>query len=83
MHPCRPTMTSSPSSTSLSTRQREVLIALCQGCSNRDIARRLDISEKTVKAHVSAIFDALRVTNRTQASAVAHRLGLYPPRAPD
>lgn len=74
-------MTSSATDTGLSARQREVLIALCQGCSNREIAQRLAISEKTVKAHVGAIFDALRVTNRTQASAVAHRLGLYPPSA--
>ncbi|HEX3756783.1 MAG TPA: response regulator transcription factor [Rhizomicrobium sp.] len=51
----------------LTGRQLEVLEAICAGLSNKDIGQQLDLSEKTVKAHVSAIFRALNVVNRTQA----------------
>lgn len=61
----------------LSERQLEVLRALCEGCSNKEVAQRLQIAEKTVKAHVGAIFDKLGVVNRTQASMLARRLGLF------
>lgn len=60
----------------LSDRQREVLQGLCDGLANKEVATRLGIAEKTVKVHVSAIFDKLGVTNRTQATMVARRLGL-------
>ena len=60
----------------LTGRQIEVLGAICQGLSNKEIGRQLDLSEKTVKAHVSAIFRALNVVNRTQASNVARASGL-------
>lgn len=61
----------------LSERQLEVLRAVCEGCSNKEVAHRLQIAEKTVKAHVGAIFDKLGVVNRTQASNLARRLGLF------
>lgn len=68
---------------SLSARQLEVLRAMCEGQSNKAIALRLQIAEKTVKAHVGAIFDKLQVANRTQAAMVARRLGLVPEDAAD
>lgn len=64
------------SSGGLSARQFEVLAAMCEGHSNKLIAQRLQIAEKTVKAHVGAIFEKLKVANRTQATLVARRLGL-------
>lgn len=60
----------------LSARQHDVLLALCEGLPNRAIAQRLQIAEKTVKSHVTAIFEKLGVANRTQASLAARRLGL-------
>jgi DNA-binding NarL/FixJ family response regulator len=58
----------------LTLRQRRVLELLSTGLSNKRIARELDISEITVKAHVSAIFRKLGVTNRMQAGLEARRL---------
>lgn len=60
----------------LTARQTEVLHLLCEGLRNAQIAERLQTSEKTVKAHISAIFAALGVSNRTQATIVARRVGL-------
>ncbi|MDE1939462.1 MAG: response regulator transcription factor [Alphaproteobacteria bacterium] len=53
--------------TILTERQLEVLEAICRGLSNKDIGLQLDLSEKTVKTHITAIFRALNVVNRTQA----------------
>lgn len=61
---------------SLTQRQRTVLQLLCSGLSNKDICHRLDLSEKTIKAHVSGIFKALHVANRTQAARAALDAGL-------
>lgn len=58
----------------LTLRQRRVLELLSTGLSNKRIARALDISEITVKAHVTAIFRKLGVTNRVQAGLEARRL---------
>jgi DNA-binding NarL/FixJ family response regulator len=66
---------SSPSR-ELSAREREVLALLAEGLANKVIARRLGISEKTVKAHVTTIFQRLGVTDRTQAALWAHRHGV-------
>ena len=60
----------------LTARQTEVLHLLCEGLRNAQIAQRLETSEKTVKAHISAIFAALDVSNRTQATIAARRVGL-------
>ena len=49
-----------------------------RGFSNKEIARALDVAERTVKAHVSAVFEALNVRNRTQAVLVAQRRGFLP-----
>jgi DNA-binding NarL/FixJ family response regulator len=59
-----------------STREREVLTLLAEGLPNKLIARRLEISEKTVKAHLTRIFRELGVTDRTQAALWAERQGL-------
>jgi DNA-binding NarL/FixJ family response regulator len=60
----------------LSEREREVLALLGQGLPNKLIARELSISEKTVKAHVTRIFQVLDVTDRTQAALWAQRHGI-------
>lgn len=54
--------------TDLSARQREVLALLCKGRSNKEIGRALNLSESTVKVHVSAILQVLNVGNRTEAA---------------
>jgi DNA-binding NarL/FixJ family response regulator len=59
----------------LSPREREVLTLLVEGLPNKLIARRLEISEKTVKTHLTSIFRALGVTDRTQAALWAERSG--------
>jgi DNA-binding NarL/FixJ family response regulator len=53
-----------------------VLLLLCEGDPNKTIAAKLNLSEKTVKAHISLIFKALNVTNRMQASKVAREAKL-------
>ena len=71
--------TSPPSDgTALTLRQLEVISMLGRGFSNKEIARALDVAERTVKAHVSAVFEALNVRNRTQAVLVAQRRGYLP-----
>jgi DNA-binding NarL/FixJ family response regulator len=60
----------------LSARQAEVLKLIARGASNKVICRELGLAERTVKAHVTAIFRALKVTNRTQAAIEASKLGL-------
>ena len=62
----------------LTGRQIEVLEALAGGLSNKEIGARFDLSEKTVKAHVGAIFRALGVVNRTQAANAARASNLIP-----
>ena len=56
-----------PSDLGLTGRQIEVLALMMQGKSNKAICRMLDLSEPTVKSHVSAVLKALKVSNRTEA----------------
>jgi DNA-binding NarL/FixJ family response regulator len=65
-----------PPSADLTAREREILGLLGKGRSNKVIARELDIAEQTVKNHLSRIFQALGVTDRTQAALWAQRNGL-------
>lgn len=60
----------------LSPRQHEVAALLLQGSSNKLIARRLSLSEGTVKAHVSAIFQIIGVRTRVEAVLVAAKTGI-------
>ena len=60
----------------LSPREREVLGALLDGLPNKLIARRLGISEKTVKTHLTNVFRQIGVTDRVQAVLWAERNGL-------
>ena len=60
----------------LSPRERDVLRLVAEGLPNKTIARRLGISEKTVKAHLTSVFTTLGVTDRTSAALWAQRNGL-------
>jgi DNA-binding NarL/FixJ family response regulator len=60
----------------LSRRETEVLALVADGLPNKLIARRLEISEKTVKSHLTSIFQAIDVTDRTQAALWAQRHGI-------
>jgi DNA-binding NarL/FixJ family response regulator len=60
----------------LSEREREVLTLVAEGLPNKQIARRLEITEKTVKAHLTSIFRAIGVNDRMQAGLWARRNGL-------
>ena len=57
----------------LSPREREVLGLVAEGLPNKLIARRLEISERTVKAHLTSVFAQIDVTDRTQAALWAQR----------
>jgi DNA-binding NarL/FixJ family response regulator len=60
----------------LTTRQMDVYRAATRGLSNKLIARQLNIAESTVKAHLTAVYGALGVRNRTEAAYQASREGL-------
>jgi DNA-binding NarL/FixJ family response regulator len=60
----------------LSDRELEVLVLVAGGLANKQIARRLGISEKTVKTHLTNVFQRIGVTDRTQAALWAERHGL-------
>jgi DNA-binding NarL/FixJ family response regulator len=59
----------------LTERQRQVLSLIAEGLDNSEIAERLGISRRTVRAHVSSLFERLEVSNRTQAAVTALRSG--------
>ncbi|MBW2290814.1 MAG: response regulator transcription factor [Deltaproteobacteria bacterium] len=63
----------------LTERQLEVLNLICRGLTNKEIASVLGIGLGTVKVHCSAIFEALEVTNRTEAVLVSKELGIELP----
>lgn len=60
----------------LSNRETHILKEVAEGLSNKQIARRLGISEKTVRNHLVSVYGKLRATNRTHAVMLAIRLGL-------
>ena len=67
-----------PDAEGLSPREQEVLELVVEGLPNKLIARRLEISEKTVKAHLTSIFRTIGVDDRTQAAMWAVRNGIGP-----
>jgi DNA-binding NarL/FixJ family response regulator len=63
--------------TTLSVREKDVLRLVAQGRLNKEIARELGIAEKTVKTHLTHIFERLGVQDRTQAAIWAERSGMF------
>lgn len=63
----------------LTAREREILVLVAAGLSNKQIATRLVISERTARTHVSNVLGKLHLTSRTQAALVAVREGLVEP----
>jgi len=74
----RSSASDSDSNTSLSPREMEILELVCQGASNKEIAKHLGISYQTVKNHVTAVLHKLGVTDRTQAVLYALKHGWFP-----
>jgi DNA-binding NarL/FixJ family response regulator len=72
---------STPPDVGLTRREADVLQLLANGSSNREISRQLFLSEKTVKAHLAAVFRKLGVSNRTQAAMAAVAMGMGSPQA--
>ena len=60
----------------LTTREREILALVSEGTGNKQIAKKLWVTEQTVKFHLSNIYRKLQVSNRTEASRIAHATGL-------
>ncbi len=65
-----------PDSVELTGREREVLLLVVEGLANKQIARRLGISERTVKGHLTNLFQRIGVQDRTQAALWAERHGI-------
>jgi DNA-binding NarL/FixJ family response regulator len=72
----QPAETPPPAFPELTDREREVLDCIAQGLNNTEIADRLFISPKTVRNHVSNIFNKMQVTDRVQAALRAREAGL-------
>ena len=68
--------TTSTAAADLTPRETEVLELVRQGLANKQIARRLGISERTVKAHLTSTFQRIGVVDRTQAALWAERNGI-------
>jgi DNA-binding NarL/FixJ family response regulator len=63
----------------LTDREREILELVAQGLSNKEIAQRLYLTEKTIKHHMTNILQKLQVRNRVEAAMLAQRSNLRPP----
>ncbi|NGO76300.1 response regulator transcription factor [Streptomyces sp. YC504] len=71
-----PSATAEPERAALTDRESQVLTLVVRGCSNRQIARSLGISDHTVRTHLQSVFRKLEVSHRTEAAVVALREGL-------
>lgn len=60
----------------ITNREREILTHIAQGKTNRQISQKLILSPSTVRNHISSIFNKLRISNRSQATAIAIYSGL-------
>ena len=67
-----------PDKEKLTAREREILVCLARGISNKEIARELDLAESTVKIHVQNILRKLNLSSRVQAAVYAVEAGLTP-----
>ncbi|QBK06638.1 DNA-binding response regulator [Hylemonella gracilis] len=76
--PAAPTPAMAPVLPALTPRQEEVLLLLLDGLTNKEIGRLLDLSDETVKNHVSNILRCFGVATRTQAVLAARKHGYYP-----
>jgi DNA-binding NarL/FixJ family response regulator len=56
----------------LTTRERQIVLVLSEGVSNREIGRRLSVAEGTVKVHLHRIYRKLGIANRTALAKLAH-----------
>jgi DNA-binding NarL/FixJ family response regulator len=63
----------------LSAREREVFLLLGQGLDNREIARTLEVAQRTVKLHITHVLRKLGLTSRLQAGVAAAEYALYNP----
>lgn len=61
----------------LSEREQQVLKLVAEGLASHEIAKRLFITERTVRFHITSILNKLGANNRAQAVAIANRLGLF------
>lgn len=60
----------------ITNREKEILVHLAQGKTNKQISQQLALSTSTVRNHISSIFIKLRISNRSQATAIAIYAGL-------
>lgn len=63
----------------ITNREREILVEIAKGKTNREISHELILSTSTVRNHISSIFNKLRISNRSQATALAIYSGLLGP----
>lgn len=72
-------MTDLPAELPITNREKEILVQLAQGKTNREISQKLILSTSTVRNHISNIFTKLRISNRSQATAIAIYAGMLNP----
>jgi DNA-binding NarL/FixJ family response regulator len=77
--PAAPPPDSAPELSTLTSREREVLVLMARGLSNAELADRLTLSEATVKTHVARILSKLELRDRVQAVVLAYEMGVVTP----